>query len=108
MYMLKIVIFDIFCAWCVRMCAYNMPDVCTYFGVCIILKYRLFLFQRTPSRIYTTKTRFCNYIYIFSHFARKVAVFRKKKYASFKQPRVEYRERPKTEQANFLGTLTTF
>ena len=67
-----------------HMCAYNVPGVCTYFGVRIILKYRLFLFQRTHSRLYTTKTRLCNCIYIFSPFARKGTDFRTKKYASFK------------------------
>ena len=31
--MLKIVIFDISCACCVPLCAYNVPDVCTYLMV---------------------------------------------------------------------------
>ena len=32
-YMLKIINFDIFCACCVPMCAYNVPGVCTYLMV---------------------------------------------------------------------------
>ena len=37
-YMIKIVNFDVSCACCVPMCAYNVPDVCTYFMVRAISK----------------------------------------------------------------------
>ena len=40
-----------------HMCAYNVPDVCTYLGVRTILKYDIRAFQRTLARLYTTKTR---------------------------------------------------
>ena len=39
------------------MCAYNVPDVCTYLNVRFILKYDIRAFQRTLARLYTTKTR---------------------------------------------------
>ena len=44
------------------MCAYNVPDVCTYFWVRTILKYGIRAFQRTLARLCTTKTRCCSSI----------------------------------------------
>ena len=41
------------------MCAYNVPDVCTYFFDKFILKYAIRAFQRRVARIFTTKTLFC-------------------------------------------------
>ena len=40
-----------------HMCAYNVPDVCTYLGVRTILKYNIRAFQRRVARLSTTKTR---------------------------------------------------
>ena len=44
------------------MCAYNVPDVCTYWGTPLREKYRLSAFQRRVVRVFTTKTRFSSSI----------------------------------------------
>ena len=76
--------FDISCACCVPMCAYNVPDVCTYLVVAQSEKAmsqlsnavsRLFLRQKLVSVIGST---FCPLF-------QKVGNFRKKRNASFKR-----------------------
>ena len=42
------------------MCAYNVPDVCTYLGVLMSQKYGPRRFQRRVARLSTTKTRPCS------------------------------------------------
>ena len=42
------------------MCAYNVPDVCTYFFDIFILKYDIRAFQRRVASYSTTKTRLCS------------------------------------------------
>ena len=44
------------------MCAYNVPDVCTYLMVLITWKYGPRRYQRRVARHYTTKARFCGSI----------------------------------------------
>ena len=85
-YMLKIVFFDIFCAWCVPMCAYNVPDVCTYFMVRATSKSSISAFRERVLIVYTTKTRICNCISVFCKNEKIFEKwrFQKKKYASFK------------------------
>ena len=46
------------------MCAYNVPDVCTYFFDKFILKYGIRAFQRRVARVFTTKTRCCGSIWV--------------------------------------------
>ena len=75
-----------FCAWCVpHVC---VPRVCTYFGVRATLKYRLFLIQRTHSRLYTTKTHFCSSSWSSSTFWSSNGKFRvrplKNKFGTFR------------------------
>ena len=83
-YMLKIVFFDIFCAWCVPICAYNVPDVCTYFIKRTTSKSNVSAFRERVQIVYTTKTRLYNCIYFFAPFLPQGGNFQKKRNASFK------------------------
>ena len=75
--MIKIIIFDNLCAWCVSMCVYNVPDVCTYFMVRATSKSNISAFRERVPIVSTTKTRLCNCIYIFDHFSGIWSTFRK-------------------------------
>ena len=85
-YMLKIVIFDISCAYCVPMCVYNVPVVCTYFIVRTTSTSNVSAFRERVPIVYTTKTRLCNCISIFLKNEKifEKQRFRKKRNASFK------------------------
>ena len=48
------------------MCAYNVPNVCTYFFDKFILKYGIRAFQRRVACISTTKTHCCSSSWVFT------------------------------------------
>ena len=76
-------IFDISCAYCVPMCVYNVPVVCTYFIVRTTSTSNVSAFRERVPIVYTTKTRLCNCIYFLPTFP-KSGQLSEKKNASFK------------------------